>query len=145
MARVLAVCVSSNRQEPKKPVALSRFIKGKGIEGDSHFGISSRQVSLLRIEDVRHTEEKAGFPFPPGSLAENLVIEGLPDEIPIGSRLRIGRNVILVVKEKGKKPDEPHSYDYHGWCLLPKVGYFLEVVKGGIVKSGDEVVLEVHG
>jgi len=142
MARVLAVCVSSNRQEPKKPVTQARFIEGKGIEGDSHFGISSRQVSLLRIEDVRHAEEKAGFPFPPGSLAENLVIEGLPDEIPIGSRLRIGSDVVLLVIEKGKRPNEPHTYDYHGWCLLPEVGYFLEVVKGGIVKPGDEAALE---
>ena len=142
MARVLAVCVSSNRQEPKKPVIQARFIEGKGIEGDSHFGISSRQVSLLRIEDVRHAEEKAGFPFPPGSLAENLVVEGLSDEIPIGSRLKIGRDVVLLVIEKGKRPNEPHTYDYHGWCLLPKVGYFLEVVKGGIVKPGDETALE---
>lgn len=142
MARVLAVCISSSRQEPKKPVAEARFIEGKGIDGDSHFGISSRQVSLLRYEDIKLAEEEAGFSFPPGSLAENLVVEGLPDQIPLGSRLKIGRDVVLLVIEKGKKPDEPHTYDYRGWCLLPKVGYFLEVVKGGIVKPGDEVVLE---
>ncbi|HPP15179.1 MAG TPA: MOSC domain-containing protein [Acetomicrobium flavidum] len=142
MARVLAVCISSSRQEPKKPVAEARFIEGKGIDGDSHFGISSRQVSLLRYEDIKLAEEEAGFSFPPGSLAENLVVEGLPDQIPLESRLKIGRDVVLLVIEKGKKPDEPHTYDYRGWCLLPKVGYFLEVVNGGIVKPGDEVVLE---
>ena len=142
MARVLAVCISSSRQEPKKPVAEARFIEGKGIDGDSHFGISSRQVGLLRYEDIKLAEEEAGFSFPPGSLAENLVVEGLPDQIPLGSRLKIGRDVVLLIIEKGKKPDEPHTYDYRGWCLLPKVGYFLEVVKGGIVKPGDEVVLE---
>lgn len=142
MARVLAVCISSSRQEPKKPVAEARFIEGKGIDGDSHFGISSRQVSLLRYEDIKLAEKEAGFSFPPGSLAENLVVEGLPDQIPLESRLKIGRDVVLLVIEKGKKPDEPHTYDYRGWCLLPKVGYFLEVVKGGIVKPGDEVVLE---
>ena len=142
MARVLAVCISSSRQEPKKPVAEARFIEGKGIDGDSHFGISSRQVSLLRYEDIKLAEKEAGFSFPPGSLAENLVVEGLPDQIPLGSRLKIGRDVVLLIIEKGKKPDEPHTYDYRGWCLLPKVGYFLEVVNGGIVKPGDEVVLE---
>jgi len=142
MARVLAVCISSSRQEPKKPVAEARFIEGKGIDGDSHFGISSRQVSLLRYEDIKLAEEEAGFSFPPGSLAENLVVEGLPDQIPLESRLKIGRDVVLLVIEKGKKPDEPHTYDYRGWCLLPKVGYFLEVVGGGIVKPGDEIVLE---
>ncbi|AFM21627.1 hypothetical protein Anamo_1002 [Acetomicrobium mobile DSM 13181] len=142
MARVLAVCISSSRQEPKKLVAEARFIEGKGIDGDSHFGISSRQVSLLRYEDIKLAEKEAGFSFPPGSLAENLVVEGLPDQIPLGSRLKIGRDVVLLVIEKGKKPDEPHTYDYRGWCLLPKVGYFLEVVNGGIVKPGDEIVLE---
>ena len=102
-----------------------------------------RHVSLLRYEDIKRAEEKAGFAFPPGSLAENLVIEGLPGEIPIGSHLKIGSDVVLLVIEKGKKPNEPHSYDYHGWCLLPEVGYFLEVVKGGIAKPGDEAVLEI--
>ena len=68
---------------------------------------------------------------------------GLPGEIPIGSHLKIGSDVVLLVIEKGKKPNEPHSYDYHGWCLLPEVGYFLEVVKGGIAKPGDEAVLEI--
>jgi len=103
MARVLAVCVSSSRQEPKKPVVQARFIEGKGIEGDSHFGISSRQVSLLRYEDIKLAEKEAGFSFPPGSLAENLVVEGLPDQIPLESRLKIGRDVVLLVIEKGKK------------------------------------------
>ncbi|MDR9770568.1 MOSC domain-containing protein [Acetomicrobium sp.] len=143
MAKVLAICVSDKRQEPKRPVVEARFIEGKGIEGDSHFGFSTRHVSLLRYEDIKRAEEKAGFAFPPGSLAENLVIEGLPDEIPIGSHLKIGSDVVLLVIEKGKKPNEPHSYDYHGWCLLPEVGYFLEVVKGGIAKPGDEAVLEI--
>ncbi|NLH94601.1 MAG: MOSC domain-containing protein [Synergistaceae bacterium] len=142
MAKVVAVCTSSKRQEPKAVRSSAFFVEGKGIEGDSHFGLAERQISLLRSEDIREAEKTAGFPFPPGSLAENLVIEGLPEDLPLGAVLAIGPDVRLRVVEKGKKPGEPHTYDYRGWCLLPKVGYFLSVERGGRVVPGDETVLE---
>jgi len=53
----------------------------------------------------------------------------------------IGNEVELVVLEKGKGPDEPHSYSYRGSCLLPTVGFFLQVSKGGRVRPGDAVSL----
>lgn len=139
--RIVALCSGEVRQEPKKPVESAFFVAEKGIEGDGHFGLGERQVSLLRLEDVQKAEEEAGFPFPPGSLAENLVIEGLPEELTPGMLLRFGEGVVLEVVEKGKRPDEPHSYSYRGWCLLPKVGYFLRIAQGGKAKSGDAVTL----
>ncbi|EHM09216.1 hypothetical protein TheveDRAFT_0027 [Thermanaerovibrio velox DSM 12556] len=140
-ARLTAVCVSEDRREPKRPVDEALFVQGKGIEGDSHFGIGERQVSLLRLEDILTAQGEAGFPFPPGSLAENLVVEGLGEDIRPGQILSIG-SVRLRVVEKGKKPGEPHTYDYRGWCLLPSKGFFLEVLQGGRVKTPAKVVLE---
>lgn len=142
MAKVVAVCTSTDRHLPKAGLPEALFIEGKGIEGDSHFGMGDRQISLMRSEDIRKAEKEAGFVFPPGALAENLVVEGLPEELLPGQRLFIGQDVTLVVVEKGKKPDEPHSYDYHGWCLLPTKGYFLSVGKGGKVAPSDEVLLK---
>ena len=141
MASVRAICVSTERQQPKTEVERVLFLPG-GIEGDSHRGVTEREVSLLRAEDIRKAEEEAGFPFPPGSLAENLVAEGLPEELPVGARLAVGSSVLLEVVEKGKKPGEPHSYDYRGWCLLPSAGYFLRVVRGGEVSKGDPVTVK---
>lgn len=136
--RIMALCVSSSRQEPKKEVSSARFVKG-GIEGDSHRSFTEREISLLRSEDIREAEKEAGFPFPPGVLAENLVVEGLPEELAPGTRLAVGAKAVLEVIEKGKKPGEPHSYDYKGWCLLPSVGYFLKVVEEGEGAPEDEV------
>ncbi len=140
MPRVLALCSSSKRQEPKIEVPEAHFVSG-GIEGDSHLGVSEREVSLLRAEDVHKAEAEAGFSFPPGTLAENLVVEGLPEDLAPGARLLIGDTVVLRVVEKGKKPGEPHTYSYRGWCLLPSAGYFLRVVKGGLAAKGDRVRL----
>ena len=138
MGKITALCVSAKRQEPKYEVLEVLFSSG-GIEGDSHHGVTEREVSLLRREDIRSAEEEAGFPFPPGALAENIIAEGLPEELPVGTILALGEKVHLKVIEKGKKPGEPHSYDYRGWCLLPVAGYFLSVVEGGSVRRGDRV------
>ena len=56
-----------------------------------------------------------------------------------GALLAVGNSVLLEVVEKGKKPGEPHSYDYRGWCLLPVSGYFLSVDQGGVARRGDSV------
>ena len=140
---IVAVCVSPTRREPKKAVDQAFLIPG-GIRGDSHFGVSPRQVSLLRQEDIDAAAVKAGFPFPPGSLAENLVVRGLPGDMRPGTVLSVG-TVVLRVIERGKRPDEPHSYDYRGYCLLPSVGYFLEVLHGGVIRPGDVATVSEDG
>ncbi|MFP4482064.1 MAG: MOSC domain-containing protein [Thermovirgaceae bacterium] len=143
MAILLSVCRSDRKEDPKKPEKIANIDHDRGVRGDSHYGFGFRQISLLRQEDVEEAAQKAGFPFPYGSLAENLRIEGVPEEkLQPGKRLSIGETVVLEVVEKGKKPEEPHSYDYRGWCLLPKVGYFLRVLSGGRISPGDEIVPE---
>ena len=144
MAILKAICTSSGRRQPKTEVETAVFVSG-GIEGDSHKSFTEREVSLLREEDVKRAALEAGFDFPPGALAENLVVEGLPDELPIGGTLAIGDSVELEILEKGKKPGEPHSYDYRGYCLLPTVGYFLRVASGGTARRGDSVRLVEKG
>ena len=59
MARVVAVCISSARQEPKTEVESARLTTG-GMEGDSHRGVTEREVSMLRSEDIRAAEREAG-------------------------------------------------------------------------------------
>ncbi len=140
---VEAICISKQRQEAKLPVPAGIFEKGQGLSGDSHYGMKERQISLLRLEDIREAEKEAGFSFPFGSLAENLVIRELPEELPLGTLLRFPQGVVLRVVEKGKRPGEPHSYDFRGWCLLPVKGYFLEVLQGGTLLSGEPVELEI--
>ncbi len=142
MGTLLAICISESRTLPKKPVENALFLKDTGIDGDSHSGIGTRQISLLRKEDIEEAEKESGFSFPPGALAENIVVSGLPGEIEKGMLLKLGSEVILEFIEKGKRPDEPHSYDYRGWCLLPTKGYFLRVRKGGYLSSPAKAELE---
>jgi MOSC domain-containing protein YiiM len=138
-ARLLAVCAGTVRQAPKAPLEEGRIRPGWGLEGDGHAGLGRRPLSLLRIEDVRRTEAESGEGFPPGSLAENLVVEGLPEDCAPGWTLAFPSGALLRVEERGKRPDEPHTYSYKGFCLLPTVGFFLEILEGGTIRPGDPI------
>ena len=62
--------------------------------------------------------------------------------LPVGTRFHIG-DVVLEMTQIGK---ECHShcqiYKRMGDCIMPREGVFAEVVTGGHIKVGDEVVME---
>jgi MOSC domain-containing protein YiiM len=60
--------------------------------------------------------------------------------LPIGTKLEVGKETILEVSQIGK---ECHAgcaiFKLTGKCIMPKEGIFARVLKGGPVKSGDEI------
>ncbi len=76
-----------------------------------------------------------------GSFAENLTTRGIElARLPLGQRLRLGRDVIVEVTQIGK---ECHTrcaiYYLAGDCVMPKEGIFTRVIIGGVVKTADVV------
>jgi len=143
MPRVKALCVGPKKGEPKRPVPEARFRAGHGIEGDAHAGSWHRQVSLLADEDIE-TVRRAGLPdVLPGAFAENVVLSGLDlGAVGLGTRLRLGEDVVLAVTQIGKVCHAPCEIARaSGDCLMPRLGLFARVEKGGSVRPGDEAEL----
>jgi MOSC domain-containing protein YiiM len=139
-ARVVAVCRGKEKGQPKEGIRCGFFEKGLGLVGDAHAG-AEKQVSILMKESVDHLSATTGFTFPPGSFAENILVEGLDaSAILPGRQLKIGP-VILRVVRIGKEPGASHAYHYLGYSLLPRLGIFAQVMAGGLLKIGDEVEL----
>ncbi len=141
MGRVIAVC-RSEKKGTKKEVVKEGFLQEDfGLIGDAHADCCThRQVSLLAIESINKMRE-LGFDVGPGDFAENLTCEGIDlVSSPIGTRLSIGKGVILEVTQLGK---ECHSgcaiYRQIGKCIMPKEGVFARVIQGGLVKIGDTI------
>lgn len=139
---VKAVCISDKRGVEKKAIKEGHFLVDFGIEGDAHGGKWHRQVSLLSYDKVRTFDEQ-GANIEDGAFGENLVVEGLDfRNLPVGTRLFAG-TVELVMTQIGK---ECHShcaiYKRMGDCIMPREGVFAEVVKGGIIRPGDEMRME---
>jgi MOSC domain-containing protein YiiM len=138
VGRVVGVCMSQRRPDPKKNVEHGFLQKGLGLVGDAHAG-SGKEVSLLAIESIQRLCWETGISAGPGSFAENITTEGIDlVSLPIGSKLQIG-DAKLVVIQKGKDPSQAHTYNYQGYSILPKEGVFCKVIESGEVKIGDTV------
>lgn len=143
--KVVGVCISQKRTEPKKNVGVG-FIKiGVGLVGDSHAG-TEKEVSLLSVESIQKLCQKTGLSAGSGSFAENITTEGIDImSIPVGSTLQIGE-AKLEVAQIGKDPSRAHTYNYQGYSILPKEGVFCKVIESGEVKIGDPIrVIKIKG
>jgi len=145
MGRIHAICISEKKGTQKHEVSSAKLVESWGIEGDAHAGTWHRQVSLLglgQIEEFRRRGAKVEF----GAFGENLVVEGYHfRELPVGTRFQAGE-AILEMTQIGKECHS-HCAIYHamGDCIMPREGVFARVLRGGVIRTGDELVLLEKG
>ncbi len=136
IGRVIGVCTSKRRSDPKENVHRGYIKKGSGLVGDSHAG-TEKEVSLLATEAISALCQKTGIVAGPGSFAENITTEGLElKQVSIGTEIQVGKAVIKVIGI-GKDPSAPHTYTFQGYSLLREEGVFCRVAKSGWVQVGD--------
>ncbi len=138
--KVVAICKGMEKGR-KRECDYAKFVEKWGIEGDFHAG-SQREVSMLSFDSIQRMKEK----FPSiefGNFGENLVVEGLDfEKLNIGDRLKIGNEVETEITTIGKEcHDRCIIYYQTGECIMPVEGVFMRVLKGGVVKKNDTVLL----
>ena len=149
--RVIQVSISPGGV-PKRAVP-SAFVGRLGLTGDGHddvvdHGGPMRAVCLLAVEAIRRVAAE-GHPLAPGTAGENVTTEGLElGGLPIGTRLAIGRNVILELTS----PTYPcktiaHNFADGRFSRLSAKAHPLDtrvyasVEREGRIQPGDEVRL----
>jgi len=138
VGRVVGVCMSQKKIDPKRNVGRGFLKRGYGLVGDSHAG-TEKEVSLLAIESILRLHQETGIFAESGAFAENLTTEGIDlISLPIGSRLKVGDAELKVI-QIGKDPSQAHTYNYQGYSILPKEGIFCKVIESGEVKIGDPI------
>lgn len=137
---VIAVSVSERKGTRKSNVDQVRLEEDHGLSGDAHAGPGHRQVSLLALESVEKMRKK-GLDVAPGDFAENITTEGIDlVRLPLGSQLRIGEEVLLILTQIGKECHNPCAIYYQaGECVMPIEGIFARVARGGTIRPGDRV------
>jgi len=138
IGRVIGVCVSKRRSDPKENVGRGYIRKGVGLVGDSHAG-TEKEVSLLAMEAIQALCQRADIVAGPGSFAENITAEGLEwRQLHVGTKIQAG-GARLKVLGIGKDPSAPHTYSFQGYSLLREEGIFCKVTRSGWVQVGDVV------
>ena len=144
-----------------------RLIKGLGVEGDAHAGITVkhrsrvrqdptqpnlRQVHLIQAELFEEVAAR-GFRVTPGAIGENITTQGLDLlSLPHGTRLHLGPSAIVEVTglrnpctqidgiASGLMEAVLERTADHG--LIRKAGIMSIVVESGEVKVGDQISIE---
>lgn len=139
--KVIAVNRSEKKGEQKVPIDEGVFIEDFGLEGDAHAGKWHRQVSLLGQESIDKMNAVGVVGLCSGNFAENITTQGIVlYELPVGTQMQIGET-LHEVTQIGKKC---HGGDCAvmrqiGDCVMPREGIFTRVIKGGVVRPGDDI------
>jgi MOSC domain-containing protein YiiM len=167
-ARVLAVHRSSAHTFSKRTEDSITLIAGLGVEGDAHCGATVKHRSRverdptqpnLRQVHLVHSELlaelcAAGFSVAPGDIGENVTTRGIDLLVlPAGSLVHLGADAIVEVAglrnpcyqlddfQKGLMA-ATLGRDANG-DLVRKAGVMAIVRRGGTVRAGDTISVEV--
>jgi len=138
--KILAVNISQKKGEKKQNIPCGLFMENVGLDGDAHAESGIRQVSLLAKESIEKIRAK-GLDVQYGDFAENLTTEGIDlPSLPIGTRLKVGQDVLLEVTQIGKVCHNRCNIFYTvGDCVMPREGIFAKVIVGGEVQVDDRI------
>jgi molybdopterin adenylyltransferase len=141
MGRIEAICISTARGTQKRPVGSAEFVADWGIRGDAHGGHWHRQVSLLSADRIDAFRAR-GAQVENGAFGENLVVRGFDfSTFPVGTLFKSG-DVLLELTQIGKECHQHCAiYQAVGDCIMPREGVFARVIRGGIARTGDKLVL----
>lgn len=166
--QVIAVAKDSSHRFSKLIEPEITIVASLGVEGDAHQGVTVKHRSRVKADPAKpnlrqvhliHSElfdevAKQGFRVGPADLGENITTKGIDLlGLPRGARLKVGNEVVLEVTglrnpcaqidnwQKGLLAavlDRGASGD-----LIRKSGIMSVVLKGGRVRAGDCIVVEL--
>ena len=168
MSFLCCICISGHHGFSKSSVDQARLLQGIGLEGDVHSGVTVqhrsrvradptqpnlRQVHLLHFELIQELRAE-GFNVSPGSMGENLTTVGIDLlGLPPGTLLNIGAEAQLCITGLRNPCKQLDDYqpglmaaviegDADGG-LVRKAGVMAVVVKGGLIRLADEIVISL--
>src|SRR2546421_9345779 len=167
-ATVTAVNRSQGHTFSKSNELMIRLVAGLGVEGNAHLGEkvkhryavrknpdapNLRQVHLIH-EELFDELRASGFNVGPGAIGENITTCGIALlALPTGTRLRLGAEAVVEVTGLRNPCRQIEAFqpgllmavlgrDAEGH-LIRKAGVMAIVIKGGNVKAGDMIAVEL--
>jgi MOSC domain-containing protein YiiM len=165
---VTSVSRSKSHTFSKTNELMIRLVAGLGVEGDVHMGekvkhrhhvLKNPDAPNLRQVHLMHEElfdelRANGFDVRPGTIGENVTTRGIDLlSLPTGARLRLGAGAVIEVTGLRNPCKDIDAFqrgltaavlgrDSEG-RLIRKAGIMAVVIKGGVVKSGDPIAVEL--
>jgi MOSC domain-containing protein YiiM len=168
MGSVAAVSLRSGHHFSKTPSLGIRLLRGLGVAGDGHLGVTVQHRSRVRKDPTQpnlrqvhlmHTElfdelRASGFAIEPGDLGENVTTSGIDLlALPTGTRLHLGATAVVEITGLRNPCSQLDTFrkglmaatldkDADG-NLIRKAGIMSIVISDGDVRPGDTISVEL--
>ncbi|HEV3446972.1 MAG TPA: MOSC domain-containing protein [Gemmataceae bacterium] len=149
--RLEGIYLAEMKRETLQRLEEVMAIAGRGLEGDrycrqqgtfSKAGHADREVTLIEIEALEALAHECAINLEPGQARRNLVTRGVPLNHLVGKEFQVG-GVVL----RGLRLCEPCGH-LEGLTikgvkdgLCHRGGLRAQIVRGGVVKTGDAIAL----
>ncbi len=166
--KVVSLSRDSEHRFSKETCDSLVFVKGFGIEGDAHCGVTVKHRSRVKADPTQpnlrqvhlvHSElipelQNSGFKVEAGIICENVLTEGVDLlSLPRDTLVNLGSQVVLKVTGLRNPCAQLDNYqsgltkavldrDEDG-NLVRKAGIMAVVKEGGIVKVGDSISIKI--
>jgi MOSC domain-containing protein YiiM len=139
--KIVSIALSKKKGTRKHCVDRAELVTAHGLLGDAHAGDWHRQVSFLAAESIDLARSR-GLEVTFGDFAENIATTGIEwSSIAVGTRFQIGRSARVEITQIGKECHNKCAIYYKaGDCIMPREGVFARVLRGGEIRTGDELV-----
>ncbi len=126
---------------PVTGTAEAELVAGSGIAGDRHFGVRTRQVTVVCTGELDEVAAELGLEtVPPGATRRNLTVDlpSLPREH--GTRIRVGDAELSVWRDCTPCEEMERSVAVGAReALRGRAGISATVERGGTIRIGDPV------
>jgi MOSC domain-containing protein YiiM len=160
MSRIVAVHLSTNHVFSKQSASEVLLLKGIGVSGDAHAGVTVKHRSRVRADPTQpnlrqvhllHSELLDSLDIPHGALGENVTTFGLDIlGLSVGTLLRLGDEAVVEVTglrnpcvqieayRPGLLKQMVASVDGE---VVRRAGIMGVVITGGSVRPGDAIAV----
>jgi len=147
MGRIEAIYLAAEHGQMPHPVESVVGYAGKGLEGDRNFGDpdpDSCDITLIEAETFESQSAQHGLDLDPAAARRQVLVRGIDLGNFVGRRFRVGELVC-----EGEERCEPcnHLAKLVGTQVVLRgllhSGLRARILKGGMIRVGDEVQLSV--
>jgi MOSC domain-containing protein YiiM len=141
LGKVVAIHIAEKARQAMQEISTATLVAEKGIEGDRYFGKKPKlNVTLVQEEFLAEAADELGVPNRPGMSRRNITVRGVNLNDLIGKRFGIGAAELEGVSLCEPCRNMEKSIGSGAIAALSgRCGIRARVVRGGIIRAGDEI------
>jgi MOSC domain-containing protein YiiM len=138
---VVALWLKRFKRGPMDSVLFAEAVEWRGLAGNANQG-GKRQITIIDEARWREAQQEVGVDVHPTARRANVMLRGIDLENSRGRILRIGSALVRIYSET--RPCERMEEAQRGLRAALgtrwRGGVYGEIVKGGVIRVGDEAV-----